>query len=85
MESHKAMIVISHSWEFIPKGSSHFNYHVNSAKSTTASKNAGNQTYINFHQNRLYNNHTFIDENRSINESYFLQSDQTFHQELVRN
>ncbi len=26
----RAMIVISHPWEFVPKGSSHLNYHTNS-------------------------------------------------------
>ena len=36
MEScHKAMIVISHPWEFVPKGSSHLNYHTNSSTSTS--------------------------------------------------
>jgi hypothetical protein len=32
---HKAMIVISHPWEFVPKGSSHLNYHTNSSTSTS--------------------------------------------------
>ena len=36
MESNKAMIVISHSWEFVPKGSSHFYYHINSVKSSSS-------------------------------------------------
>jgi hypothetical protein len=31
----KAMIVISHPWEFVPKGSSHLNYHTNSIKNNT--------------------------------------------------
>lgn len=44
---HKAMIVISHPWEFVPKGSSHLNYHTNSITnkaiidSRTASNVAG--------------------------------------------
>jgi hypothetical protein len=29
------MIVISHPWEFVPKGSSHLNYHTNSSTSTS--------------------------------------------------
>jgi hypothetical protein len=54
VESYKAMIVISHSWEFIPKGSSHFNYHPNSIKS--CQNNGVNKTHIS----------NINDDNRSI-------------------
>ena len=41
------MIVISHPWEFVPKGSSHFNYHTTSTStsstSTSNNDNANNQ------------------------------------------
>ena len=40
---HKAMIVISHPWEFVPKGSSHLNYHTNSSTTTIATATANNQ------------------------------------------
>ena len=33
------MIVISHSWEFVPKGSSHLNYHTNSSTNTKSDTN----------------------------------------------
>ena len=42
--SHKAMIVISQPWEFVPKGSSHFNYHTGSGNNKIDNKNANNCT-----------------------------------------
>ncbi len=46
------MIVISHPWEFVPKGSSHLNYHTNSidnkaeSKAFTAGHGAGSEGQI---------------------------------------
>jgi len=45
---HKAMIVISHPWEFVPKGNSHFNYHTGSNNNnnvdSNSEKNSDNNT-----------------------------------------
>ena len=39
------MIVISHPWEFVPKGNSHFNYHTGSSNNKKSdSKNASSTT-----------------------------------------
>ncbi len=50
---HKAMIVISHPWEFVPKGSSHLNYHTSSSntkadnnKTSIAGSSIGNNGTI---------------------------------------
>lgn len=39
---HKAMIVISHPWEFVPKGNSHLNYHTNSSSNNNLNNNNNN-------------------------------------------
>ena len=51
---HKAMIVISHPWEFVPKGSSHFNYQTSSAASNSKldNKNMTTGTNANIHINQ---------------------------------
>ena len=43
---HKAMIVVNHPWEFVPKGSSHLNYHTNSSAiiSGATTKQTDNKT-----------------------------------------
>ena len=46
----KAMIVISHPWEFVPKGSSHLNYHTNSVTSKPDA-NKGGFTAVNSNVN----------------------------------
>ncbi len=68
MESNKAMIVISHSWEFVPKGSSHFYYHINSVKSSNNIQNNynGKNTTINdilSFKNSLNNNKNINSKN----------------------
>jgi len=44
---HKAMIVISHPWEFVPKGSSHLNYHTNSSNTINNNNNNNNNNNCN--------------------------------------
>ncbi len=82
------MIVISHSWEFVPKGSSHFYYHTNSVKSLNKNSTTNeilcikNLNTINNTNNKNQNKNRAttaaaalnLDENRSINESYNLLS-----------
>merc|ERR1712127_1125112 len=58
----KAMIVISHPWEFVPKGSSHLNYHTNS--STT---NQNNKTDKN--ENKMIINNANSNPNFSSSQS----------------
>lgn len=74
------MIVISHSWEFIPKGSSHFNYHINSAKSTAAN-NPKDTVYKSLNKQQQHQTASTTTGNAakstkydSINESYNLLS-----------
>jgi hypothetical protein len=88
----KSMIVISHSWEFVPKGSSHFAYNINGAKSAKKvtnlhnTFNLNNNLNLNAFQRHLNNNNinnnncTYTDETRSINESITFALEQTFAQ-----
>ena len=75
MESNKAMIVISHSWEFVPKGSSHFYYHINSVKSSTSNFNNYKNTTTNDvlcvkNTNTIINNNkNFYSNNQNINKN----------------
>lgn len=97
MESQKkSMIVISHSWEFIPKGSSHFTYNINGDKSAKKVTNLHNTFNLNnnlnlnafqrhLNNNINNNNCTYTDETRSINESITFALEQTFvhHEQTV--
>ncbi len=78
--SHKAMIVISHPWEFVPKGSSHLNYHTNS----TSNGNTNNATTNNGNITTSKNNiDSKISNTGGLNDSTqqqpLQQPQQTFH------
>ena len=62
---HKAMIVISHPWEFVPKGSSHLNYHTNS----TTNGNTNNATTNNGNITTSKNNNDKMSNTGGLNDS----------------
>ncbi len=59
------MIVISHPWEFVPKGSSHLNYHTNS----TTNGNTNNATTNNGNITTSKNNNDKMSNTGGLNDS----------------